>query len=139
MDYSRRGFRYKNKIKGSFDCLCGQLCFQHNDRPSYANRYDEYRLEVSMQTSERQTVANRVLRYYYLFIVCNFTNAIFFWLLLPETARRPLEEMNALFEHAPWIVVGRSKDSYQTHDLENIEQEIIETKRSASHAESIVR
>jgi hypothetical protein len=43
----------------------------------------------------------------------------FFWLFLPETARRPLEEMNCLFTHAPWIVVGTSKESYISHDLEN--------------------
>jgi hypothetical protein len=24
--------------------------------------------------------------------VCNFTNALFFWAFMPETARRPLEE-----------------------------------------------
>lgn len=78
-------------------------------------------------------------RFYYLFIVCNLTNAIFFWLLLPETARRPLEEMNALFEHAPWIVVGKSKESYQSRDLENLEREIIETKRDAFHEETTVR
>jgi len=77
-------------------------------------------------------------RYYYLFIVCNFTNAIFFWLLLPETARRPLEEMNYLFSHAPWLIVGKSKDSYQPHDLENIEREIVEAKREvhATHHEA---
>ncbi|OAL30108.1 hypothetical protein AYO20_08911 [Fonsecaea nubica] len=63
-------------------------------------------------------------RFYYLFIVCNLTNAIFFWLLLPETARRPLEEMNYLFEHAPWIVVGTTRDSYASHDLENRLHEI---------------
>lgn len=58
-------------------------------------------------------------RFYYVFIVCNLTNAIFFWALLPETARRPLEEMNYLFTHAPWIVVGTSKESYVSHDLED--------------------
>lgn len=75
-------------------------------------------------------------RFYYLFVVCNFTNAVFFWLLLPETARRPLEEMNALFEHSPWIVVGRSKESYQSHDLEALEREIMETKRDTLHSET---
>ena len=36
-------------------------------------------------------------RWYILFCVCNFTNALFFWAVLPETAKRPLEEMNYLF------------------------------------------
>ncbi|KAJ5951168.1 Major facilitator superfamily domain general substrate transporter [Penicillium vulpinum] len=48
-------------------------------------------------------------RFYILFVVCNFTNAIFFWLLLPETKRVPLEEMNQMFTNAPWIVPGSKK------------------------------
>jgi hypothetical protein len=87
-------------------------------------------------------MANIGYRFYYLFIVCNLTNAIFFWLLLPETARRPLEEMNYLFSHAPWFVVGTSKESYTSHDLENRVNEITaqaETKRSESimHEEKV--
>ncbi|KAK5940310.1 hypothetical protein PMZ80_007730 [Knufia obscura] len=78
-------------------------------------------------------------KFYLVFVVCNFTNAIFFWLFMPETAKRPLEEMNALFQHAPWIVIGKSKDSYQSHDLENLEREIVETKRDMSHDEGVVR
>lgn len=58
-------------------------------------------------------------RFYFLFIVCNLTNALFFYFLLPETARRPLEEMNYMFSRAPWIVAGRSRDSYVPHDLEH--------------------
>lgn len=48
-------------------------------------------------------------RFYFLFIVCNLSNAIFFWLFLPETARRSLETMNAFFTEAPWSVPGRTK------------------------------
>ena len=43
-------------------------------------------------------------RWYLLFIICNFTNALFFWAFMPETARRPLEEMNWLFDNAPFFV-----------------------------------
>lgn len=43
-------------------------------------------------------------KYYFVFIICNFTNAVFFYLFLPETARKPLEEMNYLFTHAPILV-----------------------------------
>jgi hypothetical protein len=57
-------------------------------------------------------------RYYYLFTICNFTNAIFFWLLLPETKKVPLEEMNYMFSNAPWIVPGSKKGDYLPHDLE---------------------
>lgn len=45
-------------------------------------------------------------RYYILFCVCNFTNAVFFWLVLPETAKLPLEDMSALFKQEPWLVPG---------------------------------
>ena len=80
----------------------------------------------------------------YLFIVYNLTNAIFFWLFLPETARRPLEEMNYLFENAPWIVVGTTKDSYHLHDLEARLEAITQEKEAKSkvvveHGEQVVR
>lgn len=51
-------------------------------------------------------------RYYILFIICNATNALFFYLFLPETARLPLEEMNYLFAHAPWLVPGAEPAAY---------------------------
>lgn len=64
-------------------------------------------------------------RYYFVFIICNFTNAVFFWLLLPETKKLPLEEMNYLFSNSPWIVVGSKKEDYIPRDLERkvLEQE----------------
>lgn len=64
-------------------------------------------------------------RYYFVFIICNFTNAVFFWLLLPETKKLPLEEMNYLFSNSPWIVVGSKKEDYVPRDLERkvMEQE----------------
>lgn len=40
-------------------------------------------------------------RFYILFVVCNFTNALYFWATQPETKKRPLEEMNYLFTNAP--------------------------------------
>jgi hypothetical protein len=52
-------------------------------------------------------------KFYVLFCVCNFTNAIFFWLVLPETALRPLEEMNHLFTHEPWIVPGTQTKQFK--------------------------
>lgn len=57
-------------------------------------------------------------RFWILFIVCNFTNAIFFWLFMPETSKLPLEEMNSLFSNAPWVVVGLKKEDFVSHDLE---------------------
>ncbi|KAK7425986.1 hypothetical protein QQZ08_007568 [Neonectria magnoliae] len=51
-------------------------------------------------------------KYYLLFVICNFTNAAFFWAILPETKQLPLEEMNYLFTHAPWFVPGTDKKQY---------------------------
>ncbi|KAH6669618.1 H+/hexose cotransporter 1 [Verticillium dahliae] len=50
--------------------------------------------------------------------VCNFTNAIFFWAFLPETARRPLEEMRYLFTEAPLFVPRMDPSQATSHDLE---------------------
>jgi len=43
---------------------------------------------------------------------------VFFWAFLPETAKRPLEEMNYLFTHAPIFVPTTNMDEFNTHDLE---------------------
>ena len=50
-------------------------------------------------------------KYYILFVVCSATNALFFWATLPETAKRPLEEMGPLFQKMPWFVPGKSRMS----------------------------
>ncbi|TVY63285.1 MFS glucose transporter mfs1 [Fusarium oxysporum f. sp. cubense] len=47
-------------------------------------------------------------RFYYLFVICNFTNALFFYFFLPEISRIPLEDMNAVF-NGSWLVPGTSK------------------------------
>ncbi|KAI6780471.1 uncharacterized protein J7T54_002869 [Emericellopsis cladophorae] len=52
-------------------------------------------------------------RYFILFVVCNLSNALFFWCFMPETKRLPLEEMNRLFSGS-WIVIGSSKKLKQT-------------------------
>lgn len=43
-------------------------------------------------------------KYYLLFAIGGFTNAITFFLILPETKGRTLEEMDEYFENTPWIV-----------------------------------
>lgn len=44
-------------------------------------------------------------RFYYLFIICNFTNAVFFYCFLPETAKVSLENMDKIFDGS-WFVPG---------------------------------
>ncbi|PQE17783.1 MFS sugar transporter protein [Rutstroemia sp. NJR-2017a BVV2] len=74
-------------------------------------------------------------KYYYLFIICNFTNAIFFYLFLPETARLPLEEMNYLFTNAPYIVPGTDKAHYQAGYAADLERRAAEiTEKGELHA-----
>lgn len=74
-------------------------------------------------------------KYYILFIVCNFTNAIFFWALLPETAKRPLEEMNFLFSNAPLFVPTMKMADFETHDLELRQEEVARKMSVSSHHE----
>ncbi|KAK5457160.1 hypothetical protein LTS15_004941 [Exophiala xenobiotica] len=137
----------------SFSCTCGPLSwiipaevFDTHTRSKGVSIATMTSFAFNTMIGQVTPIAmtNIGYRFYFVFIICNFTNAIFFWLLLPETARRPLEEMNYLFTHAPWIVVGTTKDSYASHDLENRLQEIThqaEVKRSESvmHDEKAVR
>lgn len=53
-----------------------------------------------------------------LFEVCNATNAIYFWCILPETAKRPLEEMRYLFTEAPYFVPTMDRSKVYSNDLE---------------------
>ncbi|CAH6721348.1 high-affinity glucose transporter 1 [[Candida] jaroonii] len=45
-------------------------------------------------------------RFYYLFCICCFTNALFFWAFLPETRRVPLELSDEYWKEAPLFVPG---------------------------------
>ncbi|KAH7026420.1 general substrate transporter [Microdochium trichocladiopsis] len=67
-------------------------------------------------------------RFFILFIVCNFTNALFFFLVLPETKKLPLEEMNYLFTNAPWLVPGTDKASYSAGLAADIERRAAEVR-----------
>ena len=77
-------------------------------------------------------------RYFITFVVCNFTNAIFFWAFMPETARRPLEEMNNLFKNSPWFVPTMDRSSFAINDLEHRAEEHAR-KQSVSHAEEVTQ
>lgn len=65
-------------------------------------------------------------KYYFVFIICNFTNAVFFYLFLPETKNLPLEEMNYLFTHAPFLVAGHDKSKYKAGYAEDLERRALE-------------
>ncbi|KAE9376701.1 general substrate transporter [Stipitochalara longipes BDJ] len=65
-------------------------------------------------------------RYFLVFVVCNFTNAIFFWAFMPETAKRPLEEMNVLFSGSNWFVPSMKASDFEIHDLEHRVEERME-------------
>ena len=81
-------------------------------------------------TSQYASVEEHVLTTDNLFqIVCNFTNAIFFWAIQPETAKRPLEEMNYLFTNAPIFVPTMNMRDFEQHDLEN---RVAEVERKGS-------
>lgn len=64
-------------------------------------------------------ITNIGWRYFILFIVCNFTNAIFFWAFMPETAKRPLEEMNYLFSSTSWFVPSTNSKDLAAPDIEH--------------------
>ena len=69
-------------------------------------------------------------------MICNFTNAIFFWAFLPETKGIPLEEMKILFQETPWFVPG-SKRRVVASELAVATQEIEEKRATVVHTEAI--
>lgn len=71
-------------------------------------------------------------KYFLVFVICNFTNAVFFWALMPESKKRPLEEMNNLFENSPWFIPTMDSKAYETHDLENKVAGIVEKREGVA-------
>ncbi|KAK4101317.1 general substrate transporter [Parathielavia hyrcaniae] len=75
-------------------------------------------------------------KFYLLFVICNFTNAVFFWAILPETARRPLEEMNRLFSEAPLFVPSMKQSDWASNDLERRVEEVKAKQEGFAHTEA---
>jgi MFS family permease len=75
-------------------------------------------------------------RYFLLFVVCNFTNAIFFWAFMPETKKRPLEEMNVLFSETPWFVPTANTKNIKS-DLETQVQAAKMEKENVTQVEEV--
>ncbi|CDK29751.1 unnamed protein product [Kuraishia capsulata CBS 1993] len=67
-------------------------------------------------------MANCGYKFWFLFIVCNFTNAVYFYCFLPETGRTPLEKMDNLWEDAPWFIPSWNRKDY----LKELEEEAVE-------------
>jgi len=121
----------------SFSCTCGPLSwiipaevFDTRTRAKGVSIATMASFAFNTMIGQTTPIAmgNIGYKFYYVFCICNFTNAVFFWLFLPETAGRPLEEMNYLFEHAPLIVVGVAKRIYTSGDLEQRLEAIKEEK-----------
>ncbi|TAQ87826.1 hypothetical protein B7494_g3861 [Chlorociboria aeruginascens] len=121
----------------SFSCTCGPLSwvipaeiFDTRTRAkgiSIATMVSfAFNTLIGQVTSTAMT--NVGYRYYYLFIICNFTNAVFFYLVLPETKELPLEEMNYLFTNAPWIVPGTDKAKYRANYADDLERRALELR-----------
>lgn len=75
-------------------------------------------------------------RYFLLFVVCNFTNAIFFWAFMPETKQLPLEEMNILFSETSWFVPGSAPRRTTTELDARVEEAILE-KQGMAQVETV--
>jgi MFS family permease len=75
-------------------------------------------------------------RYFLVFVVCNFTNAVFFWAFMPETAKRPLEEMNYLWTNTSWFVPKMNNQALP-HDLEHRVEE--QKEKMEAVEEEVVR
>ncbi|KAL4901445.1 hypothetical protein BDW74DRAFT_187681 [Aspergillus multicolor] len=74
-------------------------------------------------------------RYYILFIVCDFGNALFFWLFLPETKGISLEVMDDLFTNSPLLVPGSKWVPSPEMDVEVVmERKDILVKAAAAEA-----
>ncbi|CAD0058682.1 unnamed protein product [Aureobasidium pullulans] len=59
-------------------------------------------------------------KFYLVFIVCNLTNAIFFWCFQPETKGLNLEDMDELFRDSPTEIANG--DEVKTIKTQHIEE-----------------
>lgn len=137
LDHSGRDIRYPDQSKRCLHIHHDDFCIQYNDRMCTSKHRPTRRLLISAQGQITPIAMNSIgYRYYYIFIICNFTNAVFFWLLLPETSCRSLEEMDEVF-NSPWIVAGKAPRPR----LARVEDDTLESQkadRSAILLENVV-
>lgn len=72
-------------------------------------------------------------KYYLLFIVCDVTNALFFYFYLPETKGLTLEMMDDLFENSPWVVPGSKWEPRPEVDVDRLAEKV--EAHGAAHRE----
>jgi sugar porter (SP) family MFS transporter len=72
-----------------------------------------------------KALATSQWRFYLLFAICGFTNALTFWAILPETKGRSLEEMDMYFEQTPWLVLGKTGKIKQKDAEDRLRQGIV--------------
>jgi len=74
-------------------------------------------------------------KFFILFCVTNFTNALFFWAFLPETKKLPLEEMNRMFVEAPWFVPSMDSKRYRQRELDDRVDQLNEKTGQIEHVD----
>ena len=77
-------------------------------------------------------------KFFILFCVTNFTNALFFWACLPETKKLPLEEMNRMFVEAPWFVPAMDAKKYSHREINERATYLAEKTQPTQHVEGSV-
>ena len=83
------------------------LRIQHYDWAGYTHRcHSDWLGKPYLRPESKENLLTFQQKYYIVFIVCNLTNAIFFWCLQPETKGLNLEDMDELFRESPLFVPG---------------------------------
>lgn len=110
-------------VSFAFNTLIGQITGPGSFRP---------RSEKKQCTDRITAIESTGWRYFLLFVICNITNALFFWAFMPETKGRPLEEMNKLFSSTNWFV-PTTKRSATVSDLVVLERAVDEKRTASVH------
>jgi hypothetical protein len=106
LDHSSRDFQHRDSCKRDISRNYGILRIQHHDWPG----------------GSRSTKIG--WRYYILFLVCDVTDALFFYPFLPETKGVTLEAMNDLFLNSPIVVPGNHWQPPLEADVDRVAEKI---------------
>ncbi|GMM33033.1 hypothetical protein DASC09_003580 [Saccharomycopsis crataegensis] len=75
-------------------------------------------------------------KFYYTFIFCCMSNAIFFWAFMPETRKIPLEVMDSYWKEAPYFIPSWKPSRDYAKELDQHVEEI-DIKREYEHKNSV--